>query len=588
MKRRADNRDGRKEALTKINQAEIFKLEQSIFGDQSIRGDSTTTGRREEGEGTKRSSSASSSSSSSSQAVAWHDDDDKDVLVNLSNTSRLRKLRKSQTESTVTGEEYSSRLREHFNRSVIGEAGGTGGVVRPIDDISQTPSWARLPETRAATKGKGKETKKQSLLLRKQVPNATKNRHEEDDDDDDGEEDNEDEEDDDEDEENEEDEFLRSSAPIIVSHYESSAMKPLPSGILGLTRLRDANAADPSRATLRAVEFHPSGSVLMTASLDQKLRFFAVDGKKNSKLASVFFEDMPISSASWTGGDGAEVIATGRRPFFYTYDVASGKAHKIPRILGREEKSLEQCIVSPAPTTYSTSMIAFLGSGGTTILCSSRTKQWLGNVKMEGSVRDAAFSRGPTEGGGGAGALEFPELITVGTSGEVFRWDLRTLKCLSRHADEGSIGCTAVAVSPNGQSYAVGSASGVVNTYDAASTAVSSTTRGGVDGVYNSYTMSLGQRNIQPVKTLLNLTTSISSLRYNHDGSMLLMSSQSSKDQLKIFHTSSGTVFANWPTERTPLHFVSASAFSPNGGFLTIGNDRGRALLYRLHHYHQI
>jgi len=29
-------------------------------------------------------------------------------------------------------------------------------------------------------------------------------------------------------------------------------------------------------------------------------------------------------------------------------------------------------------------------------------------------------------------------------------------------------------------------------------------------------------------------------------------------------------------------------AFSPNGGFLAIGNARGRVLLYRLHHYSQI
>ena len=580
MKRRAENRDGKKEALAQINRDEIFKLEQSIFGDQSIRDTTSSTSPGGKGSAAAAASSSSSSSSSSS-AVAWHDDDDKDVMVNLSGTSRLRKLRKSQAESTITGEEYSSRLREHFARAAVGKAGGTGGVVRPTDDDAQTPSWARLP-----TKNKSKDLtqKKKSLLLRKQAPNATENRQ---DDEDEAHADEEEEEDAEEEEEEEEDAFLRSSAPIVVSRTSSSSSMttPLPSGVLGLTRLRDANAADPSRATLRAVEFHPSGSVLMTASLDQKLRFFAVDGKRNSKLASVFFEDMPISSACWTGGDAAEVIATGRRPFFYTYDVASGKAHKIPRILGREEKSLEQCVVSPAPTTHSTSMIAFLGSGGSTILCSSRTKQWVGNVKMEGSVRDVAFSRGPTEGGGGAGALEFPELVTVGSSGEVFRWDLRTLKCLSRHTDEGSTGCTAVAVSPNGQSYAVGSTSGVVNTYDAMATR-GSEQNGWIGGGINS---SLGgQKSIQPIKTLLNLTTSISALRYNHDGSILMMSSQSSKDQLKLLHTSSGTVFANWPTERTPLHFVSTAAFSPNGGFLTIGNDRGRALLYRLHHYNQI
>ena len=35
----------------------------------------------------------------------------------------------------------------------------------------------------------------------------------------------------------------------------------------------------------------------------------------------------------------------------------------------------------------------------------------------------------------------------------------------------------------------------------------------------------------------------------------------------------------------TPLHYVSAVAFSPSSGYITIGNDRGKALLYRLKHY---
>jgi hypothetical protein len=38
---------------------------------------------------------------------------------------------------------------------------------------------------------------------------------------------------------------------------------------------------------------------------------------------------------------------------------------------------------------------------------------------------------------------------------------------------------------------------------------------------------------------------------------------------------------------RSPLHYVHSLAFSPHSGFLTIGNARGRVLLYRLHHYQE-
>ena len=46
-------------------------------------------------------------------------------------------------------------------------------------------------------------------------------------------------------------------------------------------------------------------------------------------------------------------------------------------------------------------------------------------------------------------------------------------------------------------------------------------------------------------------------------------------------HLPSLTVFSNWPTSRTPLRYVHTFDFSPNSGYLSIGNDRGKALLFR-------
>jgi U3 small nucleolar RNA-associated protein 18 len=88
-----------------------------------------------------------------------------------------------------------------------------------------------------------------------------------------------------------------------------------------------------------------------------------------------------------------------------------------------------------------------------------------------------------------------------------------------------------------------------------------------------------------PLKALMNLTTSIDSLSFSHDSQMLLMGSRLKKDSLRIVHLPSLTVFANWPTGRSPLQYVHSAAFSPHSGFLGIGNAKGRALLYRLHHY---
>jgi U3 small nucleolar RNA-associated protein 18 len=52
-----------------------------------------------------------------------------------------------------------------------------------------------------------------------------------------------------------------------------------------------------------------------------------------------------------------------------------------------------------------------------------------------------------------------------------------------------------------------------------------------------------------------------------------------------VAHTASRTVFSNWPTQSTPLNKPSAVVFSPHSGFMAIATQKGRTLLYRLHHF---
>lgn len=66
---------------------------------------------------------------------------------------------------------------------------------------------------------------------------------------------------------------------------------------------------------------------------------------------------------------------------------------------------------------------------------------------------------------------------------------------------------------------------------------------------------------------------------------ILAMGSRMTRGALRLVHTPSMTVFANWPTRQTPLQYVHSCAFSPGGGLLAVGTARGRALLYRLNHY---
>jgi U3 small nucleolar RNA-associated protein 18 len=181
---------------------------------------------------------------------------------------------------------------------------------------------------------------------------------------------------------------------------------------------------------------------------------------------------------------------------------------------------------------------------------------------MNGSARVAAY------------APDGNTLLTSGGDGEVYQWDLRTRRCLNRTRDEGCVNSTAIDVSLDGRYFAAGSDSGVVNIYS----------QGGQGNDVNR-PRGLFSPNPSPLKTIMNLTTVADTVRFNPDGQILAIASRMKKDSLRLVHLPSCTVFQNWPTARSPLQFVHSLDFSPGGGFMAVGNAKGKVLLYRLHHY---
>lgn len=194
----------------------------------------------------------------------------------------------------------------------------------------------------------------------------------------------------------------------------------------------------------------------------------------------------------------------------------------------------------------------------------------------------------------------------------VYLWDVRTRKCITQHMDHGCVHGTSLAVSEDSSMYATGSDSGIVNVYsmdglkrdidridDGTETALShlpssSSSNGNASSLshlpsfssVSSYHSPVQQSySKQPLKILTNLTTPVDYIRFNPDSQLMAFASRRKKDALKLLHVPSMTVFSNWPTMQTPLHYVSSVAFSPNSGYLAVGNDRGRVLLYRLKHY---
>ncbi|XP_028125900.1 U3 small nucleolar RNA-associated protein 18 homolog [Camellia sinensis] len=424
----------------------------------------------------------------------WVDDEEEKASINIAKVNRLRKLRKEEDESVISGSAYVSRLRAHHVK------------------LNPGTEWAQL-DSRPRNYSSDDEDSN--------IENGAAHSYN----DVEG-----------------VDDILRTNEDLVVK----SNVKLLP-GLLEYSRLVDANADDLSNSPINSVQFHRNAQLLLTAGLDKKLRFFQIDGKRNTKIQSIFLDDCPIQKACFLP-DGSQVIASGRRKFFYSFDLVKATVDKIGPLIGREEKSLEVFEVSPDSNT-----LAFVGNEGYILLVSSKTKELIGTLKMNGTARSLAF------------ANDGQHLLSSGGDGHVYHWDLRTRACFHKAVDEGCIHGSALCTSPDGSLFAAGSDSGIVN-------------------VYNREEFLGGKR--KPIKTIENLTTSVGFMKFNNDAQILAISSSMKKNSLKLIHVPSFTVFSNWPPPNRTLHYTCCLDFSPGGGFMAVGNAAGKVLLYKLHHYH--
>ncbi|GAA6038453.1 hypothetical protein JCM8097_007658 [Rhodosporidiobolus ruineniae] len=461
----------------------------------------------------------------------WYDPADEELQVSLQGQKRLRKLRDAAAEDVVSGLEYESRLRRQFEK------------------LHPTPQWAvdarkRIIRKRAAQAEHGENA---ALLLDSDVSDAS------------------DEEGDTADEKDEADDLFRK---VTLGGKGGKAVKggKIEPGEIDIDRVRDANQHEAGSGPIVEVGFHPRAQVLFSATSDRRLRLFQIDGTDNPLLQTLHLPELPISSAAFHPS-GSSILLTGPRPFFLSYDLQTGQTLRSPRGLlnaglGGSDKlttggagGLERFRFSPGAGD----VLAVGGRRGYVHLVDwsssgvSRGGQVIGEVKMNCAVKGIAWQR------------EGKELLTLGENSEVYVWDVGTRKCVDRWRDEGGFGSVALETSKNGDWTAVGSSTGIVNVYDSSS-------RG-------QYAQG-GERKAK--KAVENLVTSVSTMRFNHDAQILALASKTQKDQLKLVHLPTCSVYQNWPTQQTPLHHVTCVDFSKGSEWLAVGNQRGKVLLYEV------
>ncbi|XP_067914686.1 U3 small nucleolar RNA-associated protein 18 homolog [Heterodontus francisci] len=345
------------------------------------------------------------------------------------------------------------------------------------------------------------------------------------------------------DESDDDEDLLRKTGNFV------SCSDALPKGLLQIKNCTNANKSRPSDAKLTTTQFHPGAQVILTAGIDQSISIFQVDGKTNPKIQSIHLERFPVYKARFSA-DGEQVIATSiHNKMFYVYDMMAGKVIPVYNVRGLAERKVRKFEVSPDGL-----FLLLLGSSGYLHLLSMKTKEFVGSMKINGQAVAATFS---------------PDGSTVYTNsdeGEVYIWDVKSRRCLSRFIDEGCLRGTCIAVSRNGQYVACGSSSGIVNVY--------------------SRDTCQHQTNPKPVKAIRNLVTTATSLAFNPTTEILAIASNATDDAVKMIHIPSFTAFSNFPVfGQKIIRLAQEMDFSPRSGFFSIATNRGRALLYRVKHY---
>jgi len=243
--------------------------------------------------------------------------------------------------------------------------------------------------------------------------------------------------------------------------------------------------------------------------------------------------------------------------WFTHYDITAGKAVVIkPNSLTREDR-IGKLIADPSKR-----FLIGLGNSGKIHVFSESTKEYIDTLYMGCNVDDATFSAN--------GRM----LYTFGGEGEIFVWDMDQRECITAWYDDNHAPLQPHCLARCSKYIAFGSESGIVNVYS----------NGDMDDVTHTKKNDKRKNMPKPRKEFKNLTTPITAMAMNSQSELLAITSSYKENGFRLLHLPTMTTFQNFSTN-TRVGRINCVDFSPASGYLSFGNNRGTAYLYRLKHY---
>lgn len=331
-----------------------------------------------------------------------------------------------------------------------------------------------------------------------------------------------------------------------VGHIAETKTDRLASGALQFKKLKDLNRETYAEGpAITDVIFHPSSSVGLVTGTRGIATIYSIDGKKNDKLHSMVLKNYPIRCCRLTK-DGDQAIFGGSQKYFYKYDLMSGQTQRI--FLPKTITKMSNFEISP-----NGQYLAIIGRFGEIHLLYTTTSELICTLKQEHDATSLAFS------------IDSKYIFTHSVDSEVNIFDIGEQRYIHRFIDDGCINGSNITISPNGQLLAASSQQGVVNIYN--------------------YDNVVREKYPRPMKSILNLTTAISNTKFNHSSELLAIASKEVEDAVKIVHFPSGTVYHNFPAMHSNIGKPNVIQFSPQSGYLAIGNSDKQVPMFRLKHF---
>lgn len=364
------------------------------------------------------------------------------------------------------------------------------------------------------------------------------------------------------DESDSDDDELNKIERTARDYTQKSTGQELDRDFLRLKRCTHLNHSSRVKTALNCVNFHPNSTVALVGSRVGLVRLFQVDGEENNILQSVYFKGYRLCDAKFISSNGREEIivgSDGSSPnsvgLCYYYDMIAGKIVRIKLEKGGHQRySLRGFQLSP-----DSQYLAACDNNGQINILSASTKEHIAELKMNGDVDCLAFtsdSKYLVSHGKGSGC-------------QAYVWDIRSSgSCVNRFTDLGTVEATSLALSSN--LCAIGSNMGYVNLYN-------------VEDIVK-------KAEPEPIKSVSNLTTGVTSMRFNHDGQLLMIASAEKDDAIRFVNTCVGRVYKNFPAyvggqSGKSYGRIYDIDISPNSGFATWATGKGTAHLFRINDY---